>query len=84
MYGGTNRAKWAYINSSGSERSHWGRVHAILQARDNHTSAPSYPATSVFVGIGRKSFLEGIDKKCQHCHREIEFHTPLKKLCPKK
>lgn len=35
-----NGAKWAYINSSGASRGHWGQVYGILKARQPSESVP--------------------------------------------
>jgi hypothetical protein len=44
MYGGAERAKWAYINTGDS---HWGMVYGILKNREaqGHSYASPVPAT---------------------------------------
>ena len=85
--GGSNAAKFAFINSSGVARSHWGMVYAIQRNREDsarrsaiefQNSAPFYSPRSP-----RKVYSAGTNMACLHCNKNLEAHTRVKKFCPK-
>jgi hypothetical protein len=85
--GGSNAAKWAYINTGSS---HWGKVYAIQKAREDRnrisSQSPSHSSLSspVFTYKPRTCFKEGLNGVCVNCNKTIEHHTPSKKYCPKR
>jgi hypothetical protein len=81
---GYNRARFAFFNSTGGERAHWGKVCAILRSREpQQSNGASSLVCSRQVSLTRKSFTLGVEGKCLHCHQPLEEHTKMRKLCPK-
>jgi hypothetical protein len=90
MPGGSNAARFAFINSSGLARSHWGKVYAIQKNRENATSHQTAPTPTFTPSISnyhprlpRKIYSAGSDLTCIHCRKNLEAHTKVKKFCPK-